>query len=73
VFLKARLQIGIGGGLGHFRKRFHKLIFGGIEVFEFIRKQVFQRLQHTYVRRLAWALLLMTCAKDLHFLKQPNS
>ena len=42
VFLKAGFEILVCGGFRHFREGLDQLVFGAVEVFEFVKKEVFQ-------------------------------
>ena len=54
VFLKAGFEVLVGCGFRHFRQRFDQLIFGAVEVFEFVKKQVFQGFQFHTEEDIGW-------------------
>jgi len=50
VFFETGLQFLIRGSFGHFRQRFYQLVFGAVEVLQFVMKKVFNSVEfHTFL------------------------
>ena len=52
VFLESGSQLRVRGSFRHFGQRLDQLVFGAVEIFEFVVKEVFEAFEfHTRVHR----------------------